>query len=916
MKKTLGVVCTVMVVLLLLGLNGLALGQKLPEIKFEKYVLPNGLQVILHEDHSTPMVAVNIWYHVGSKNEKVGRTGFAHLFEHMMFQGTEHLKDEYFQPLEKIGGSINGSTSEDRTNYWENVPSNYLSLALWMEADRLGFLLPAMDQAKLDNQRDVVKNERRQGVENEPYGKVDEIMLEALFPYSHPYSWSVIGSQADLSAAALEDVKDFFRTYYTPSNASLCIAGDFKPEEAKKWVEMYFVDIPPGPPVDRITNWVPQLEGVKRINMTDNVSLPRIYITWPTPPNYQPGDAELDILASILSDGKNSRLYKTMVYDTQIAQDVQAYQYSMESASYFQIIATAKPGRSVKELERAIDAELQQIITKPPTGAEVQTAVNAWEARFVRQLQAIGGFGGKADQLNRYNVMTGNPNYFQIDLHRYYSVTPVAVQKAAQQYLALDKRVIITVVPFGDLAAAKETVDRTQMPPPTAMPPLVLPTFQEQTLSNGLKVVVAERHNLPLVQMSLIINAGWAADPTDKPGVASLTSDLQDEGTKNRTALQISDELKSIGANLNTSSFFDGNVVSLNTLKKHLTKALDIFTDVLVNPTFPDEELTRKKKMYIAQIMQEKREPFTSSLKTFMRILYGKEHPYGQPFTGTGTEESIQAITRADLIDYYHSYFAPNNAVLVVVGDVNADEIIPVLEKGLKTWKAKEVPPVVVSDGPPLSTTQVYLVDKPGAAQSFIIMGNYGVARNTPDYYKIQVMNTLLGGKFTSRINLNLREDKGYTYGARSLFLFLKGTGPFLAYAPVHTQYTKESLIELLKELKGITGDKPVTADELQDTKNGIVFGYPKGFETIGQIAGRLTELYTYNLPSDYFDKYIPAIQAVQGDEVLNVAKKYVHPSALLIVVVGDVSKIESGIRELNLGEIHYLDADGNLVTK
>ncbi|MCI0596778.1 MAG: insulinase family protein, partial [candidate division Zixibacteria bacterium] len=393
--------------------------KNLPEVKHEKYVLPNGLQVILHEDHTVPIVSVNVWYHVGSKNEKVRRTGFAHLFEHMMFQGSEHQPGEFFAPLEKVGGSANGSTNEDRTNYWENVPSNYLELALWLEADRMGFLLPAMDLKKLDNQRDVVKNERRQGYENEPYGKIEALMPELLYPAGHPYSWPVIGSHEDLTAASLEDVKDFFRTYYTPSNASLCISGDFQPAAAKALVQKYFGSIPPGPAVERLKDWPVSFDGEKRVTVPDRVSLSRLYYVWHTPPFYAPGDAELDLLANILSSGKTSRLYKSLVYDKQIAQDVSAYQASRQMGSEFRIMVTAKEGVGLDEIQRAVDEELEKIRSKGVSSQELAQAQNNWEAIFVRQLQNVGGFGGRADLLNQYNFFLGDPDKLHWDMNRY-----------------------------------------------------------------------------------------------------------------------------------------------------------------------------------------------------------------------------------------------------------------------------------------------------------------------------------------------------------------------------------------------------------------------------------------------------------------------------------------------------------------
>lgn len=901
-------------VLMLLMLPELLPAQVIPDIKFEKFVLSNGLQVILHEDHSTPIVSVNVWYHVGSKNEKIGRTGFAHLFEHLMFEGSGHVAEGNFDKwLEAAGGDNNGSTNEDKTNYWENVPINALELALFLDSDRMANLLDAIDQEKLDTQRDVVKNERRQSVDNQPYGRVEEVELEALFPFGHPYSWPVIGSMADLSAASLEDVQNFFKTYYAPNNASLCIAGDINPEETKKLVEKYFGDIPPGPPVERYKEWIPKLDGEKYIAMKDNVSLSRLYMSWPTPALYKPGDAELDMLASILSDGKNSRLYKSLVYDKQIAQDVTTYQASMEIAGVFHIVATAKPGVSLDQLKKEIDIELNKLMKNPPSKEELETARNDWESGYIRRLQSVGGFGGKADQLNRFNTFMGQPGYFKEDMQRYFNVTPEAIQKTVNTFINPAKRVVVYVTPQTDLRADTSiAVDRTQKPESGPSPELTSLSWDKRSLFNGLKVLVAEQHELPLVQFNLQVKGGWTADPQGKPGVSSLASDLQDEGTENMTALEISQTLKAIGSNLSTGSSFDGCTVSLNCLKKQLGKSLDIFADIITNPSFPQEELDRKKKEYLASILQEKAQPFTTSIKCFMKTLYGTASPYSQSYTGTGTEESIQSITRDDLQTYFKTYFHPNNATLIVVGDITADEIIPLLEKELKNWQQKEIPEIKITAGKELKGSHIYLIDKPGAAQSVIIAGHYGLMRNSDDYFKVNVMNTILGGKFTSRLNMNLREDKGYTYGAGSFFWYFRGLGPFMAYAQVHSQVTSESLSEFVKEFNGITGDIPVTNEELEDTKQYITLRYPREFETIGQISGKLGSLVTYNLPDNYFSTFVSSINAVTAEDVMSVAKKYMMPDNMIYVIMGDLKTIEPGIKALNLGDIHYLDTDGN----
>ena len=897
----------------LLFLSASAAGQGLPKISFEKFVLKNGLQVILHEDHTVPVVAVNVWYHVGSHNEKPGRTGFAHLFEHMMFQGSEHQRGEYFTPLQKIGGSVNGSTSEDRTNYWENVPSNYLELALWLESDRMGYLLPAMTQEKLDNQRNVVKNERRQGLENQPYGKVEELLPALLYPADHPYSWSVIGSQEDLTRASREDVEEFFRMYYTPNNASLCIAGDFDPKTARALAEKYFAGIPAGPAINRLQTWIPKLNGEKRMTAEDRVSLPRIYIAWHTPAYYAAGDAELDILGSVLSQGKTSRLYKSLVYEKQIAQDVRAYQSSRELGSNFQIEVTAKPGRGLEEIEKAVEKELDALKDSGVTEAELTQAKNNFESNYVWRLENTGGFGGKADRLNEYNVLLGDPDRFQWDLDRHLNLTAADVVKVAREFLGRD-RVVLSILPSGDLKTVESVFERTAEPKPAAEPAFKPPAVQKALLASGLEVLLVEDHKLPVVNMALVVKSGWASDPKDRPGAASLTSELLDEGTASRSALQIAEEVKGLGADLGTVSSFDASHVNLGVLKKELDRGLALLADIVTHPSFPGEELERQRKIYLGRIEQEAMQPNTAALKVFYRTLYGPDHPYAQPYTGSGTPSSIKALTRDDLEKYWKTYYHPNNAAVVVAGDVTLKEMKAKLEAAFGDWAPAKVPAAVIPAVKPLSATKIFLVDKPGAAQSVVIAGNPGIERSSPDYFPVQVVNTALGGKFTSRINLNLREEKGYTYGARSNFTATRSTGAFLVSAPVHSQYTKETVFEIDRELKGICGTKPLSAEELQDCKNYLIKGFSQRFSSTGWIANQLADQVKFGLPENNLDRYIPSVQAVAAASAGAAAGKYIHPSALLYVIVGDVAKIESGIRELKIGDIGYLDAAGNPV--
>ena len=880
----------------------------LPELKFEKHVLPNGLNVILLEDHSLPVVAVNVWYHVGSKNEKPGKTGFAHVFEHLMFQGSLHHNMLFEEGIKKIGGENNGSTSADRTNYWENVPSNYLEKILWLEADRMGNLLPAIDQKRLDIQRDVIKNERRESYDNQPYGRAYEMLLALLYPKDHPYSWPGIGSMEDLSAASIEDVSEFFRKYYAPNNASLCIAGDFDPALAKAWAEKYFGQIPSGPPIDRLKSWLPILTEVKRTEAEDNIVMPRLYMAWHTPAYYTPGDAEFDILASILSSGKSSRLYKTLVYDKQIAQDVNAYQESKELGSVFVIQVTAKKGQSLVDIEKEVDLILKDILTNGVTKDEFDRARTNWETRFVRSLQQFGGFGGRADRLNEYNVYLGDPGKLLWDKNRYSTASPESVKFYASQYINLNGRAILNINPKRIFTAGENTADMSAEPPAASEPGFKPPTIQKATFANGMTLMLVEKHDLPLVQFNLLFKSGWAADSANRAGVAALTAELLNEGTKSKNALQISDEAQRLGANLDAVSSWDNSTVVLNVLRKNFDSALKLMSEIVLEPTFPQTELDRQKKIRMGRIQQESKQPFTVAMKAYYRELYGADHPYGQPFTGSGTARSLEQITRADLVNFYNAHYLPNNATAIVVGDITLDEARTKLEGVFGKWKSGMVAASEIKQAKPIDKTRIYLIDKPLADQSAIIVGNLVMPRNDPDYLAMQVVTNILGGGATARLFMNLRQDKGYTYGSYSFANSRRGQGALGAYAEVQSAVTKEALAEFMKELRGIAGQKPISDSELVDSKNNLMKGYPQEFDTFGNIAGQLGIIVTNNLPENEWSTYMSRVEAVDAATAARIARNRIHPEAELIVIVGDKQKIEAGIKELNIGEIEYLD--------
>ncbi|MDQ3712789.1 MAG: insulinase family protein, partial [Acidobacteriota bacterium] len=895
---------------------------RLPPIKYQEMTLKNGLRVIMHEDRSTPIVAVNLWYHVGSKNEAPGRTGFAHLFEHMMFQGSKNYDADYFTPLQEAGANINGSTSSDRTNYYEVVPSNFLELALFMEADRMGALLEAMTMEKLNNQRDVVKNERRQRVDNQPYGTAGEKIGEIMFPKGHPYNWSVIGSLDDLSAASMEDVKGFFRQYYVPNNASLVIAGDFDPTQAKTWVEKYFGGIAKGADITRPNPATPKLDKETRVIVEDAVPLPRVSMVWHSVKQGDKDEAALDMLGSVLSAGRGSRLQSNLIYDKQLAQNVGAGNGSRAIAGTFSISSAARPTKSLDEIEKEINLEIERIKQTPPTTDEVARALNQIESGTIFGLQTV---LSKAEALNRNATFFGKPDMFQQQLDEYRRVTPADIQRVANTYLTANRLVMSYVprkggaAPGRNAAANKPTSvsdkdkkkvepDASKLPKPGANPKFNLPPIEKMKLSNGLDVWVVRQGELPIVSMNLVLKSGGTFEPADKSGVSSMTAALLDDGTKTRSALDIANGLQSIGASMGSGSSWDSASVSMSSTTKNLDQALDIYADVIVNPIFPEKELENVRRSALTGFVQRRLNPNAIADVVYDRVLYGATHPYGRQLSGT--ETTIKALKRDDLVSFYEASYRPNNATLVVVGDVDSKMLMPKLEKAFAGWKEGKISGGELPNFAPLEKAGIYVVDRPDAAQSVISIGQVGVDRSNPDFFPLQVMNSILGGQFISRVNLNLREDKGYTYGARSGFTFRRGAGPFSASADVQTAVTKQSVAEFLKEINGIRGTVPVTTKELEYNKQSIIRRFPASFETVGQISGQLSNLIVYNLPDSYFNEYIQKVNAVTLADVNRVANKYLTPDKMAIVIVGDKKVIEPGLKELEY-PIVYLDTEG-----
>jgi zinc protease len=876
------------------------------DIPFQKYVLPNGLTLIVHEDHKAPIVAVDVWYHVGSKDERPGRSGFAHLFEHLMFNGSENHNDEFMRPLLAAGATkLNGNTWLDRTTYFENVPVNALDLALWLESDRMGHLVGAIDQKKLDEQRGVVQNEKRQS-ENGPYGKVDELIAASTYPAGHPYSWTTIGSMEDLNAASLADVKDWFKTYYGAANAVLVIAGDVRTEEVKTKVEHYFGDIEPGPVLKHAQSWVARMTGARRSTLQDRVPQARIYKIWNVPGYSTHDSALLQLVSSVLAEGKNSRLYKRLVYTDQTATGVSADIGPFEIGSQFQVTATVKPGGDPQKVEKALDEEIARLLASGPTREELDRIKTADYASFVRAVERIDGAGGKAAILGENELYGGSPDFYKQSLRWMRDATPADVQGAARAWLS-DGVFVLNVQPFPEYHAGASDEDRSKMPGVGTPTALTLPNLARTTLSNGLKVVLAERHDVPVVHLTLLVDAGHAADSLATPGTSNLTLAMINEGTKTRNALQISARAEALGARIGAGSTLDTSYITLNAITSRLADSLELFSDVL---------LTRLKEQSLAAIQQQKSQPRGIASRLFPRLIYGDGHAYSNPFSGIGTEETVRSMTTDELRSFYRRWVRPDNATLLIVGDVTLAQIRPLLEQRLSGWKApgEQLPLKQLGVVPPQHKPRVFLVNRTGSEQSLIMAVELAPSRSDPDNAALETVNTILGGSFVSRINMNLREDKHWSYGAGSSLIDAKGQRPFTASALVQTDKTAESMREMLKELRDLIGSRQPSGTEIRFAKDTMVRALPGSNETASEVAGSYADILTYGLPDNYLNDFVAQVEALTPAQLQAAAAELVHPDALTWIVIGDLSSIEANVRKLAMGEVEVLDAQGNVL--
>ncbi len=901
------------------------------DIPYEQFELENGLRVLVHTDRKAPIVAVSVWYDVGSKHEPEGKTGFAHLFEHLMFNGTENAPGDYFEPLRQVGATdLNGTTWFDRTNYFQTVPTTALEVALFLESDRMGHLLGAVTQRVLDNQRGVVQNEKRQG-DNQPYGLVEYAQLAALLPPDHPYGHSTIGSMADLDAASLADVKAWFTDHYGPNNAVIVLAGDIDAATARPLVEKYFGDIPRGKPAPQLTVPVPTLAESKFEEMTDHVPTTRLYRNW-TAPGMTDADANpLRIGMAVLGGLSSSRLDNILVREEQLAVRVAAYYQDFAQLGLLEIFADVKPGVDPQLVSRRLDEIVAQYIEEGPTQDEVQRVVVSNIASAIAGLESVGGFSGKAPTLAEGLLYTGDPAFYK---KRLAAATPAEVTAALQRWL---KRPVyaLHVVP-GERGAYEEAkgvaarapmatgmqpafytppgeprtlprlaADRSQLPEVTSVPQLDFPAVETAELSNGIQVHFARREAVPTLRLSVVFDAGYAADPKDALGTQSLMLALLPEGTVTRNSTQIAEEQERLGASIAAGATLDRTMIQMFALVPNLALSLDLLADIVKNPAFDAGELERLRAQQLNGIAAESADPQGLAQRTLPPLLYGAGHPYGVPSSGTGDPAVVQQLARDDLIAFHQAWIRPDNAQIFAVGDTTLAELLPLLEErfGGEGWHAPDV-----ASGEknfeaevPASSERIVLVNRPGSPQSMIYAGQVLDRTGADELEALLAGNEVLGGNFLSRINMDLREDKGWSYGVRGGVSLLEYRLPYLLRAPVQTDRTGDSIRVLRQHIRDFVGGNGVTPAELERTINGRVRELPGSYETSAAVLRQMQEDVLFQRPANYVETLAGLYQRMDAATLNEAVRAAIDPDKFTWVVVGDRAQVLPQLQRLRI---------------
>ena len=878
-------------------------------IAHHKFVLDNGLTVLVHEDHSVPLVGVNVWYHVGSRNEVRGRTGFAHLFEHFFFNGSENHPHGFREAMDDLGANNrNGTTSTDRTNFFQDVPTSALERTLYLEADRMGFLAGNLSEEMLERERGVVKNEKRQG-ENQPYGRVWTRIAESMYPYSHPYSWSTIGSMADLDAAKMEDIRQWYADYYGPNNAVLGLAGDITLAQAKALVGKYFGGIAPGKPVSRQREWVPSLDADIRDSMQDQVPQTRIYRAWHLPPMGKRATHAMQLFGSVLSGSESSPLQRELVFEKGLATSVQAGVQDSELASLFLVVASVRPGVDPATLERELDALLAKAMAQLPEAAALERARTGEVAQFVRGKERLGGFGGRSDVLVESQTYFGDPEAYLQRFRDYGAITPAELRDTAKAWLSRPSYTL-QVDPFPALKAAASDVDRSVLPALGPSPDVRFPDVQRATLSNGLKVVLLERHSAPLVNLMLAVDAGVAADPADARGTANFALELLLKGTKTRDAFRIADERDALGAQLSVGNGLDQSFVRLGALRGKLAGSLDLMADVALNPAFPADMVDLQRKQQLASIAQQKANPGAVAQRVLPTLLYAPGHPYSAPGGGLGSEAAVSALTGQALADWHARWFVPSNATVVAAGDITLPELVAELERSFGGWRGGAAPAKAVGASTSPGRGIVHLIDKPGAPQTVIVAAQLASPSGQADDLALETVMRNFGGMATARLNRNLRLDKHWSYGAYGGVSAARGPRTFVVNAPVQTDKTKEAIVEVVREIQGVAGERPLAGEEYTSIMRSQVARLPGRFETLDSLLAAALDIVNTGRDPGYYANYARNLSSLDAPAMNAAAAGVVKPGELTWVIVGDLDVIEPGIRELNLGEVKRITVE------
>ena len=887
--------------MLQIGVLAMESFEKKLHIPANKFTLDNGLTVIVHEDHKAPLVSVSVWYGVGSKDEVYTQKGLAHLIEHLLFQGSKHHNTDYIESVEALGASeLNGTTGRDRTNYYQTVPRQALDRILWMEADRMGYFTESITQEKLNEQLGVVINELKQG-DNQPYGLVWKNIIHHTFPKGHPYSWRTIGDEKDLKTVTLKDVKNWFNTHYGAGNATLVLSGAITLEEAQKKTEKYFGHLASGSPVTTAQKWIPHLEHDQRVEMEDNVPQERFYRVWNIPGLGELEAEELNLAAEILSMGKKSRLYQRLVYRDELATNLSAFTWLSQLSGQFIIQATAKQHGSLEKIEKAIEEELELFFRYGPTKDELDRVKAQHKAQFIHNLESIGVGSGKAKLLAEGHL------YYK-DIHAYKKVFKTkqnadsgSLRETTAEWLENPSFTLYVKTHKNSKLNTKNTI--TTPPLITEPKPLVLPDEESFKLKNGLKITFIEHHTVPLLRFSLVTPMGFSKDPEKKKGLSKLTMDMIDEGTKKRDLFTISEEVERIGARIGIQTGLDESTISIGTLTENLDKALDIYSDIIINPIFPKNELHRIQELQLATISQENAKPISMAMRLIPILLYGN-HPYATPFTGTGYKEDVKNIEKSDIEAHYNTWIKPENCHLFVIGDIHIDKLKQKLERYFGKWKSgKEVTKDIAL--PQVSSTpKIVLINKPNSTQSVIMAGRLVPPLGEISEIELETFDNILGGTFSSRINMNLREDKHWTYGAHTYLPDANGQRPYIAYSQVQEDKTIDAMKEMAREFSEIIKEKPITIEELAKAKANQIQSLPGILETQSKLISTIMRLYTSNIPNDFYDTYQEKIENLETKTLTKLGNELFNNSPWTWVIVGNANKLKKDLNDLGWGTV------------